>query len=276
MQTQQAPVCLTIAGSDSSGGAGIQADLKTFSFFNTFGASVVTAITAQNPLEVTAIYPLTISAILSQYRAVANKLKISAIKTGMLFSVEAVENLVAELRLVPDETPIIVDPVMVATSGSKLNKENLTVAFKGLLAPLSTLITPNIPEAEALIGTKLKSRDQLASAAKHLSQECQTKVLLKGGHQVSNFVTDFFSDGSTTYELKASYVVAITTHGTGCMLSSAIAANMALGKNLLDAMMTAKAFIVYALKSCIYIGDNICAIGLPKKLDNGVVTVEEV
>ena len=276
MQNQMVPVCLTIAGSDSGGGAGIQADLKTFNYFKTFGASVITSVTAQNPFEVSAIYPMPVSGILSQIRAVTGKLEINAVKTGMLYSSEVITSLAKELCTLPTSPPVIVDPVMVATSGASLTTENIRESLRNRLAPNATLITPNIPEAELLSGKKLSSRNDIIMAACDLVREYQTNVLLKGGHYPSATRCDYFANGKTTYELKTPHIDAPTTHGTGCMLSSAIAANMALGRNLLDAILTAKVFIFHALKNCITIGDSTFAIGLPPTIDKSIVEVKEV
>ena len=275
MHGQKIPVCLSVAGSDSSGGAGIQADLKTFAYFKTFGVTIITAVTAQNPFEVSAIYPISTSGIFSQFRALATKIEINAIKTGMLYSSEIIEGLVDEFRTLPKNCPIIVDPVMVATSGSQLMKGQIKDSFQNRLAPRATLITPNIPEAEFLTGSPLSSHEEVIRTAQDMSQHYQTKILIKGGHHCSTTVTDVYIDGATTYELKTPCVNALTTHGTGCILSSAITANLALGKDLLDALITSKAFIYYSLKNCVNIGDNTFAIGFPDTIDTSIVEVEK-
>ena len=276
MHGQKIPVCLSIAGSDSSGGAGIQADLKTFAYFKTFGVTVITAVTAQNPFEVSAIYPIPTSGIFSQFQAVTTKIKINAIKTGMLYSPDIIEGLANEFQTLPKNCPKIVDPVMVATSGSRLVKGQIKDSFQKRLAPRATLITPNIPEAEFLTGSPLSSREEMIRIAQDMSQNYQTRILIKGGHRCSTMVTDVYIDGATTYELKSPCVNALTTHGTGCILSSAITANLALGNDLLDALITAKAFIYHSLKNCVNIGASAFAIGLPDIIDTSIVKVEKL
>ena len=267
------PACLTIAGSDSGGGAGIQADLKTFNFFEVFGSTAITAVTAQNPCEVASIYPLPPSSVISQFRSVMDRISIKAIKTGMLFSSEIIDSLAGEIILLPQDIPLIVDPVTVATSGARLTKDHCKNAYEKGIFPKATLITPNIPEAEFFLGAKISNSKEMIESAKELSRRYQTSLLLKGGHLSGKFALDVAVIDSKVYEITTPFVESPTSHGTGCTLSSAISANLALGKNLLESIHTAKAFIYESLNCCREIGKGIYTLGQPKKLDLPIVKI---
>lgn len=223
---------LTIAGSDSCGGAGIQADLATFQDLGVFGASVVTAVTAQNTVAVHASEAISAEIINAQLNAVLDDLPIRAIKTGMLPDARSIETISATLERRCRDIPLIVDPVLVATSGGSLTTEDTVAALKQQLFPLATLITPNLDEAAALTATSSGHPDDMAQEL--LSSGCKA-VLLKGGHGVSETITDLLlmDNGSYRFEHPAR---AGEFHGTGCVLSSAITANLARGAGLKDAV----------------------------------------
>lgn len=241
------PVALTIAGSDSGGGAGIQADLKTFAAIGVHGTSAITCVTAQNPNRVFGIEPCSPAMVRQQLEAVFNQLRPDAVKTGMLYSASIIQT-VADFfanRRIP---PFILDPVMVSTSGAPLLKSNAVEVLCRKLLPLATLATPNIPEAEILTGKKLRSLDDMRCSAKTMHSRFGCAVLLKGGHLLnSKEAVDVFSDGRTEMLLRAPYLRSIHTHGTGCTYSAAIAAYLARGFSLKAAIKKAKAYITYAI-----------------------------
>ena len=266
IKSKDIPVCLTVAGSDSGGGAGIQADLKTFSLYNVFGCSVITAVTAQNPTEVTSIHPLPTSSIVSQFKTVTRSLTVKSIKLGMLFSSDIIQSLTAEIDSLPRKLPLVVDPVMIASSGSTLTNPNCIQAYEKGIFARATLITPNIPEAELLSGQKIYNGSDMIAVGVELSKKYNTNILLKGGHLGGeDMISDFVLSSSGNYEFKTPFVSAPTSHGTGCILSSAIAANLALGKNLFDSISEAKGFVFASLKNCKKIGTNLFALGLSKQ-----------
>lgn len=248
------PCALTIAGSDSGGGAGVQADLKMFAALGVHGTSVVTCVTAQNPKRVCHVTPISPLSVRAQIEAVFEELPPAAIKTGMLFSKAIICEVVSVLKL-HKTVPVVVDPVMVSTSGSRLLKPD---AFKVLceqLLPLADLITPNLHEAAWLLGRSLDSVDDLQVAARALHGRFGCAVLLKGGHlpQVScargpRYVVDVFHDGKDTQLLKSTFVENISTHGTGCTMSAAIASHLALGRSLKLSVGKSKRNIANAIK----------------------------
>jgi hydroxymethylpyrimidine/phosphomethylpyrimidine kinase len=241
------PIALTIAGSDPSGGAGIQADLKTFSAFGVYGASVITALTAQNTTGVSGVLGIAPDFIAAQFRAVASDLSVSAVKTGMLgdaATVEIVTKLLAEIPSVP----VVVDPVMVATSGDVLLAPDAIDAVRQRLLPRAFLITPNIPEAAKLLGgSPAETENDMRRDAEKLMQFGCGAVLLKGGHGSGADATDILFDGATHHVLRRPWIETRHTHGTGCTLSAAIAASLALGHRLDEAVATGKAFVWEAL-----------------------------
>jgi hydroxymethylpyrimidine/phosphomethylpyrimidine kinase len=242
--TLNLPSALTIAGSDSGGGAGIQTDLKTFAAIGVHGTSVITSLTAQNPLEVTAVMPVPPKMVLQQIEAVIEALRPQAIKTGMLYSAQIIEVVAGAL---PRKIPLIVDPVMISTSGALLLRDSAINALQKLL-PRACLITPNLPEAEFLLGRKLVEPDQLRLAAREFHERYGCAALVKGGHLPGmNQALDFLYDGKEEWMLQAPYIHGVSTHGTGCTYSAAIAAYVALGETLPLAVFKAKEFISQAI-----------------------------
>jgi hydroxymethylpyrimidine/phosphomethylpyrimidine kinase len=240
------PCAVTIAGSDSGGGAGIQADLKTFAALRVHGASVITCITAQNPKRVFDIESCSTSIIGRQLEAVFQGLRPAAVKTGMLYSAEII-HLVADFFR-GHRLPLVVDPVMVATSGSQLLKPDALAALRNDLLPLASLITPNLPEAELLTGLTLRSVEDLRRAAKHLQRQFHCAALVKGGHlRGLKQAVDIFYDGKEELLLTAPFLKGLRTHGTGCTYSAAITAHLAQGFALPVAVRKAKEFITQAI-----------------------------
>ncbi|VDG89364.1 Hydroxymethylpyrimidine/phosphomethylpyrimidine kinase [Lysinibacillus sphaericus] len=248
-------VALTIAGSDSGGGAGIQADLKTFQELGVFGTSALTAITAQNTLGVHAVQPVDIGIVTAQIQAVLADFPVRAIKTGMLFSAEIIETIASELRSYPT-TPLVIDPVMIAKGGASLLQNEAVVALKNHLLPVATLITPNIPEAEVLTGQTICSESDMELAANTLLSMGASAVLLKGGHREDvPYAEDLFMTASGEHFLmRSKRIVTQHTHGTGCTFAAAITAELAKGHSLEEAVVTAKHFIQLAIEDGIKLG----------------------
>jgi hydroxymethylpyrimidine/phosphomethylpyrimidine kinase len=242
---------LTIAGSDSGGGAGIQADLKTFSALGVYGASVLTAITAQNTVRVTAILDLPLDLIAAQIDAVATDIGFDATKTGMLSSAAIIE-LVAAKIVEHGLRPLVVDPVMVAKSGDRLLREDAVAALRERLVPLATVVTPNLPEAEVLAGRPLDSPAARREGAKAILALGPQAVLIKGGHLPGPPI-DLYYDGAFV-EVPADRLTSPNTHGTGCTLASAIAAGLAKGLSPLAAVREAKAYVTEAIRAAFPIG----------------------
>lgn len=237
------PVAITIAGSDSGGGAGIQADLKTFAALGVHGTTAITALTAQNTYEVTGIVEVPPSFVVEQIMAVHRDLGIDAAKTGMLANAEiigAVADAVEDLGF-----PLVVDPVMVAKSGARLLREDAVEALKGRLLPLATVATPNIPEAEVLLGSKVEDQ---AEAARKISERLGVPyVVLKGGHGTGSASTDILYFRGNVVRLSLPRILGGCTHGTGCSFSAAIAALMAKGRGPVEAVTLAREFIQMAI-----------------------------
>ncbi|WP_443936599.1 bifunctional hydroxymethylpyrimidine kinase/phosphomethylpyrimidine kinase [Pedobacter sp. MW01-1-1] len=241
---------LTIAGSDSGGGAGIQADLKTFSALGCFGTSVITAVTVQNTLGVKSVFGIPAEMIKDQLQAVLEDIKPKAIKIGMISRVEAVEAIANALQQYDKTVPVILDPVMVATSGDRLMELETVTHLKEKLFPLATLITPNIDEAVILAKQEIKSLEDMLSAGKKILDEGANAVLLKGGHLIAPVLYDvLLVKNEEPIVLESQYVETKNMHGTGCTLSSAIAAEMAKSNDLLTAVKHAKAYISAALQA---------------------------
>ena len=232
---------LTIAGSDSSGGAGIQADLKTFAALGTYGMSCICALTAQNTKGVTMVTPTSVDMVEAQLSAIYDDVPPDGVKTGMLAS-PAIVDRVADFLHTHQKAPLVVDPVMVATSGDVLLEKEAIETYKKKLIPLATLITPNIPEAEVLSGLAIHGEEDMKKAAVRLMDYGCGAVLLKGGHRVMD-ATDILYDGKdfTTYPGKR--IDTENTHGTGCTLSSALAAFLAKGMSLTGAVAEAKVYM---------------------------------
>ena len=241
------PTALTIAGSDSGGGAGIQADLKTFSALGVFGTSAITAVTAQNTTEVRTFEVLSDKIIRQQLETVLDDITIDAVKTGMLPTPDVV-HIVAEIIDQYKLSKVIVDPVMVATTGASLSSAPTVSAIKEKLFPRATLITPNIPEAEALSGIKISEEKDMIKAAEILMGKGCKGVLIKGGHMKGKDATDIlFQQNHEPARFSNILLNTQNVHGTGCTLSSAITAYMASGYNLEDAVRQAKNFIYNAI-----------------------------
>ena len=241
---------LTIAGSDSGGGAGIQADIKAISAMGCFAASAITAVTVQNTIGVQAVHPVPLDILEGQIDSVLSDIGADAIKIGMLHSAEVV-NLVADLLEKYGIRNIVLDPVMVSTSGHRLIEEDAVEVIKSRLMPLSRVSTPNIPEAEILTGCRISSEDDFDEIARKLSDNGKISVLLKAGHLEGESLVDYFynaEDGSMT-RLPSKRVNTVNTHGTGCTLSSAFAASLAKGEELTTAARSAKAYIEQAIIS---------------------------
>lgn len=244
--------CLTIAGSDSSGGAGIQADLKTMTVNGVYAMSVITALTAQNTLGVSGILDMSPEFIISQMDAVFTDIYPDAIKIGMVSSPEIVEAISKSLKKYEAKN-IVLDPVMVATSGAVLLKEEAMDSLINRLIPLADVITPNIPEGEILAGMKIENEDDMEKAAEIIGEKYNCAVLLKGGHKVNDANDLLYRKGDFKWFL-SERIDNNNTHGTGCTLSSAIAANLAKGEDLNQAIKNAKEYLTGALRAGLNLG----------------------
>lgn len=239
---------LTIAGSDSGGGAGIQADIKTISAMGCFATSAITAVTVQNTLGVKAVHPVPLDILEGQIDAVLSDIGTDAIKIGMLYSLEVV-NIVANMIEKYQVKNIVVDPVMMSTSGYRLIEENAIEVIKHRLIPLSRVVTPNIPEAEILVGCKISSEEDFDKVARRLSHNSGVSVLLKAGHLEGDYLVDYFynAENGTMTTLPSKRVETQNTHGTGCTLSSAFAAALAKEDDLTLAAKSAKKYVEQAI-----------------------------
>lgn len=253
------PIALTIAGSDSGGGAGIQADLKTFAALGVHGTSAIACLTAQNPRRVLGVEPCSPKMLRQQIEAVFAELKPAAVKTGMLFTSENI-SVIAKFfgaRTARPQVPLVVDPVMVSTSGARLLKPSAEKILKEKLLPLATLVTPNLDEAEILAGQKISSPEKMRVAARKIHTEFGCAVLLKGGHLKNcREAIDVFFDGETELLLSAPFVKGVSTHGTGCTYAAAICAALALGHDLPHAVELGKFFITEAISNSYKIGSH--------------------
>jgi hydroxymethylpyrimidine/phosphomethylpyrimidine kinase len=248
MSKYKYPVVLTIAGSDSGGGAGIQADLKTISALGCFGTTVITAITAQNTLGVYSIHHIPVEFVKSQIKAVMDDLKPSAIKIGMVHrAAQAIG--IAETLMDYTTIPVIVDPVMVATSGDRLVAKDTIATFKKVLFPLAQMVTPNLDEAALLANMEIKTIDDMKEAAIRIIQYGSYSVLIKGGHLKDPNLFDLYLDqDGVEHVYRSKKINTINTHGTGCSLSSAIASFMALGNDLNQSISKSKIYIQNAIE----------------------------
>ncbi|MCY3758111.1 MAG: bifunctional hydroxymethylpyrimidine kinase/phosphomethylpyrimidine kinase [Acidobacteria bacterium] len=241
---------LTIAGSDSSGGAGIQADLKTFAALGIYGTSAVTAVTAQNSLRIDALTCLPVSLVVSQIRSVLSEIGVEAIKTGMLGGPEIIQGVASSLSRYPG-IPLVVDPVMAATSGSALLEEGSLKVLRRQLLPLARVFTPNLPEAEALVVSRLRNESDCIRAAREIHGMGPGWVVLKGGHRRdiesgpagAREVVDLVFDGSGIHRVAGPYLHGGPKQGTGCTFSAAIAAFLAKGRSELDAIGLAREYL---------------------------------
>ena len=243
---------LTIAGSDSSGGAGIQADLKTMIANGVYAMTAITALTAQNTIGVQGIFEVTPEFLEQQLDSVFTDIRPDAVKIGMVSSVGLIESIAGKLKQYKAEN-IVVDPVMVATSGSRLISEDAIGALKKLLLPMATVLTPNIPETEVLSGMKVKTADDMLTAAQYISEAYHCAVLCKGGHQLNDANDLLYWNGDYKW-FNGKRIDNPNTHGTGCTLSSAIASNLAKGYDLDTAVERAKAYISGALAAMLDLG----------------------
>lgn len=245
---------LTIAGSDCSGGAGIQADLKTMTMNDVYAMSVITALTAQNTTGVTDIMEVTPEFLGAQLDSVFTDIYPDAVKTGMVASATLIEKIAEKLKEYHAEN-IVVDPVMVATSGARLISEEGTRALCNELLPLAMVITPNIPETEVLSGMAIKTEEDMEKASEVIYRKYGCAVLCKGGHQI-NTANDYLYDGTKGIWFKGERINNPNSHGTGCTLSSAIAANLAKGMELEEAVREAKKYISGALSAMLDLGSG--------------------
>ena len=251
---------LTIGGSDSAGGAGIQADIKTFQHFDIHGASVITCVTAQNSLGVTHVEPLSCHSVAQQIEAVFSDLVIPALKTGMLYSPELVEAVADPLRLFEGST--VVDPVMVSRAGSRLLSGDAVAKYQQLLFPLATLLTPNLHEAALLTGREINGKVDVEHAAQCLLERGPQAVLIKGGGLPELAGQDFFCSGDAPGVWRSQPAITTPhTHGTGCTLSAAITAALVLGRPLADAVIQAKIYVNQALLQAVAFGHGPGCVG---------------
>jgi hydroxymethylpyrimidine/phosphomethylpyrimidine kinase len=249
---QSPPVALTIAGSDTSAGAGVQADLKTFTALGVYGLTAVSCIVAEVPRKVSRIERVTARMVREQIEVLLKNFQVGAIKTGLLCSAEIV---CAVARTVHDgkksaarSIPFVLDPVMIATSGDNLLEPEALEAYKNKLFPLATLITPNLDEAAVLLESTIDNRRQMASAAKALARKYHASILLKGGHLRGDDAIDLLFHGGELREFSAPFVRGVETHGTGCTYSAAITAGLASGFSLEQAIERAKNFVTESIK----------------------------
>ena len=248
-------VALTIAGSDSSGGAGIQADLKTFAAHGVYGVSAITAVTAQNTQVVSAVQVLKPATVLSQIGAIITDFSVAALKTGMLANATIVETVARAIRSA-NLGPLVVDPVMVAKSGDRLLDERALAALANDLLPLAALVTPNLPEAEVLAGMTVKTLDDQREAARRIVGLGARAVVVKGGHAGSAEIVDVLFDGRAFTEFRAERVPGTSIHGTGCTFSAAITAQLALGRGILEAIPLAQAYVAKAIRNAPGLGSG--------------------
>jgi hydroxymethylpyrimidine/phosphomethylpyrimidine kinase len=245
------PVALTIAGSDSSAGAGVQADLKTFSSLGIYGLTAVTCVVAEIPGKVSRIEPVSAKLVREQITVLCRSFPIAAAKTGLLYSAETVETVVRALADVLANSarrfPLVIDPVMTATSGDRLLEPSAIELYESKLFPLATLITPNVDEAGKLLGQKIQDRQSMEKAARALARKYRVSILLKGGHLAGSRAIDLLFAGGKITEFAAPFVRGVATHGTGCTYSAAITASLASGLSLEKAIGRAKEFVTASI-----------------------------
>jgi hydroxymethylpyrimidine/phosphomethylpyrimidine kinase len=258
MTTPPRPRALTIAGSDSGGGAGIQADLKTFSVLGVYGMSAITAVTVQNTKGVAGYEPVPASIVAAQIRAVATDIGVDAAKTGMLADA-AIVAAVADAIREEGIAPLVVDPVSMSKHGHPLLEEDAVAVLRSELLPLAALVTPNLPEAAILAGHEVATRDDMRRAAEAIFAFGPGAVLVKGGHlrEPGGRAVDLLWDGAGEEWLDAAWIDTVHTHGTGCTLSAAIVAHLAAGDRLVDAVRAGKEFVTQAIGHALVLGDGI-------------------
>jgi len=246
--TSSPPVALTIAGSDCSAGAGLQADLKTFQHFGVFGLTAVTCVVAETPVIVRSVHAVPPAVLQDQLRVLLEAFPIAAIKTGMLFSkahIVAVTELLSDYRHIP----LVIDPVMIASTGDPLLEDNAIAAYRDRLFPLATVITPNLDEAEVLWGAPVRDEAMMERAASELAARHGCSVLLKGGHLGAAECADLLWHSELPAWFRAPRIEGVASHGTGCTLSAAIAAGLAKGRDLHDAVVSAKEYLWKTLET---------------------------
>jgi hydroxymethylpyrimidine/phosphomethylpyrimidine kinase len=245
----EVPVVISIAGSDNSAGAGIQADLKTFTHFRVFGQTVVTCVVAEVPGQVKAIHPIDPKTVKTQLTLSLEYFPVRAMKTGMLYSAEIIDAVCAVIESIPigSRPLLVVDPVMIASSGDLLLESDAVGAYQNRLIPLATVVTPNIDEAIALTNRTIRNVEELEQAGRSLAAEYNIAFLVKGGHLDGSEATDVLVRGDQIKRFSAPFKLGVSTHGTGCTLSAAITANLAQGKSLEEAIQTSKDYISRAI-----------------------------
>jgi hydroxymethylpyrimidine/phosphomethylpyrimidine kinase len=246
-------IALTIAGSDPGGGAGIQADLKTFAAFGVYGVSAITAVTAQNTLGVDAVAPLSADFVTAQIEAIAGDVGVHATKVGMLATAAIVEAVAAAIEDL-DLPLVVVDPVLVSSSGERLLDADGVQALFTELLPRARVVTPNLPEAEALSGRRVRSDEDAREAARRIREMGPRAVIITGGHGSGSDVVDVLLDEDTFHEFRIQRVESKPTHGTGCTYASALAAGLALGFAMTDAARDAQQFVAGAIRHALPIG----------------------
>lgn len=249
-QKRSIPVILSIAGSDNSGGAGIQADLKTFTTLGVYGTTAVTCVVAEHPGRVKRISAVPVQCVKEQIDLVFEAFPVAAVKTGMLYSAEIIDQVASCLKKHRKKHAfsLVVDPVMVATSGALLLKGDALEILKKKLLPLASVVTPNLDETEVLLGYKIKNLADAQEAAVFAQQIWGVPFLIKGGHLRLNQSIDYLFDGQTMVTLRANTIKNVKTHGTGCTYSAAMTAQLGLGKNLIESVRAAKIFITRAIR----------------------------
>ncbi len=271
------PAALTIAGSDSGGGAGIQADLRTFAAFGVFGTSAITAVTAQNPLEVTRVDAIPTVGVDAHIKAVLSAMEVRAVKTGMLLNAEIIK--ITAQNLAGKNLSLVIDPVMVSTSGARLLEEDAIAVLKDELRPLASWMTPNVPEAELLLGREIKTNEDAIKAAIEFGHRWDCSVILKAGHLdvKSNVAADIVYHAEKVYELSSPRVADCkAAHGTGCTLSSALVAALALGIPWKKALRMAKGFVYGSLEESITVGSKVDAMYPPGESYQGKTLLSRI
>ena len=255
MKTPSVPVAMTIAGSDSGGGAGIQADLRTFAFHCVHGTSAITCITAQNTLGVTRVDALSATAVVAQIKAVVEDIGVQAVKTGMLLNSEIITAVAKQIQALKIAN-VVIDPVMVSRTGARLIDDAAVSCLRDTLIPLAAIVTPNRYEAQILTGSEIHTLDDMQAAARYIYQNLAAKaVLVKGGGMTGDLRgVDIWYDGDRIETLTTTLVETKNTHGTGCTLAAAITANLARSQERLTAVQQAKEYVTTALKHSLSIG----------------------
>ncbi|GAB4241779.1 MAG: bifunctional hydroxymethylpyrimidine kinase/phosphomethylpyrimidine kinase [Candidatus Methylacidiphilales bacterium] len=250
------PAVMTVAGSDNSGGAGIEADLKTFTTLGVYGTAAITCVVAENPKVVQTIRPMPPSLVREQIELVLDVFPVRAMKTGMLYSGPIIHAIADALEALPTRRrpKVVIDPVMVATSGALLLKRAACQQLVDRLFPMAAVVTPNLDEASLLCGRALGSEDEVVRAAAELTSRWGVPFLVKGGHLKGKEAVDFLVDGSEVIRLEADRIPNVQTHGTGCTYSAAITAGLALGLDLPRAVVRAKEFVTRAIASALTLG----------------------